>query len=617
MARGLFRAAAIGSQVLKRLDTWLFSDVDGALFVLRRLLSENARAYAGRYALAFAMMAIVAACTAASAWIMKDMINQVFLERDGRMVWVIAGFVLVIFTVKGAAAYGQLVILGQIGNAIVAATQSRLFRAITRQDLGFFENSGIGDLGTRLSHNATAARAALDLVVTALGRDLLTVIALVGVMIAQDPLMSLIALVIMPPAILLIAGLVRRVRRVAKTQFVSMTRILSVAQQAISGIRVVKAFAVEDRLRQEMDDAVADVEKQANKMTRLSARTSPVMETLGGIAIALVILYGGYAVIELGSDPGGFFAFITALLLAYDPARRLARLNVNLSGHIVGVRLMYEILDRVPASNEEDGTESLKISDGHVRFENVDFRYGEAPALEGLDFEARPGEVTALVGPSGAGKSTVFALLERFYDPVSGRIAIDGQDLREASVAGLRSQIALVSQDTFLFDLTVRENIAIGRPGASEAEIREAARQANADSFIEELELGYDTRVGEGGSRLSGGQRQRVAIARAILRDAPLLLLDEATSALDSESEAKIQAALSRLMKGRTTLVIAHRLATVREAAQIVVMDKGRVLEAGPHAALLAKGGLYKRLCDLQFAETESDRALPGSVDTD
>jgi ATP-binding cassette subfamily B protein len=226
--------------------------------------------------------------------------------------------------------------------------------------------------------------------------------------------------------------------------------------------------------------------------------------------------------------------------------------------------------------------------------------------------------VTALVGPSGAGKSTVFALLERFYDPLSGRITIDGQDLREASVAGLRSQIALVSQDTFLFDLTVRENIAIGRPGASEAEIREAARQANADHFIEELEAGYDTRVGEGGSRLSGGQRQRVAIARAILRDAPLLLLDEATSALDSESEAKIQAALARLMKGRTTLVIAHRLATVRDAAQIVVMDKGRVLEVGTHAALLAKDGLYKRLCDLQFTDHDTEGAAsPADVDSE
>lgn len=595
---------------MKRIWSSLFADTEGAPFLIRRLVTENARDYAWRYALAFVFMGLVAACTAASAWIMKDVINGVFLERNATMVVLIAAFVLFIFTLKGAATYGQQVVLGQIGNAIIARTQSRLFHAITRQDVGFFETSGIGDLGTRLSHNATAARAALDLVVTALGRDLLTVIALVAVMIAQDPLMSLIALVIMPPAIIIIAGLVRRVRRVAKTQFVSLTRILSIAQETISGIRVVKAFAVEGRLRAEMDAAVADVELRANKITRLSARTSPVMETLGGAAIALVILYGGYSVIERGGDPGAFFAFITALLLAYDPSRRLARLNVNLSAHMVGIRLMYDILDRVPGESDEAlPSTGETVTAGAVRFDNVTFHYGEVPALEGFDFTARAGEVTALVGPSGAGKSTVFALIERFYDPTSGRVLIDGADVRDRPLEALRGRIALVSQDTFLFDISVRDNISIGRPGASDEEIRQAAREANAHDFILALEDGYETRVGEGGGRLSGGQRQRVAIARAILRDAPLLLLDEATSALDSESEAKIQSALANLMRGRTTIVIAHRLATVREANQIVVMDRGRVIERGTHAELFAHGGLYKRLCDLQFAEGGSSPA--------
>ncbi|WP_283776286.1 ABC transporter ATP-binding protein [Stappia sp. WLB 29] len=593
---------------MKRIWSHLFADPEGTPFLVRRLVLENARDYVWRYILAFVFMGLVAASTAASAWIMKDVINEVFLERDATMVMVIAGFVMFIFTVKGLATYGQLVVLGEIGNAIVAKTQSRLFEAITRQDVAFFETSGIGDLGTRLSHNATAARVALDLIVTALGRDLLTVIALVAVMIAQDPLMSLIALVIMPPAIIIIAGLVRRVRRVAKSQFVSLTRILSIAQETIAGIRVVKAFAVEQRLRRDMDAAVEDVRLRANKMTRLSARTSPVMETLGGVAIALVILYGGFSVVERGSDPGAFFAFITALLLAYDPARRLARLHVNLSAHMVGVRLMYEVLDRASAEASGEGTQlpGAPFQPGSVRFENVAFHYGEAPALAGLDFTARAGEVTALVGPSGAGKSTVFSLLERFYEPVSGRITVGGRDIRDTTITDIRAAIALVSQDTFLFDMSVRDNIAMGRPAASEDEIVQAAREANAHDFIMELDEGYDTRVGEGGGRLSGGQRQRIAIARAILRDAPLLLLDEATSALDSESEAKIQAALANLMRGRTTLVIAHRLSTVREANQIVVMDRGRAIESGTHRELFARGGLYKRLCDLQFSDSGS-----------
>lgn len=594
---------------MKRIWSRLFADPEGTPYLVRRLVLENARDYVWRYILAFVFMGLVAASTAASAWIMKDVINEVFLERDATMVMVIAGFVMFIFAVKGLATYGQLVVLGEIGNAIVARTQSRLFEAITRQDVAFFETAGIGDLGTRLSHNATAARVALDLIVTALGRDLLTVIALVAVMIAQDPLMSLIALVIMPPAIIIIAGLVRRVRRVAKSQFVSLTRILSIAQETIAGIRVVKAFAVEERLRSDMDAAVEDVRLRANKMTRLSARTSPVMETLGGVAIALVILYGGFSVIERGSDPGAFFAFITALLLAYDPARRLARLHVNLSAHMVGVRLMYEVLDRASAEAADEDTRlpGAAFQPGDVRFENVAFQYREAPALAGLDFTAHAGEVTALVGPSGAGKSTVFSLLERFYEPVSGRITVGGRDIRDTTIPDMRAAIALVSQDTFLFDMSVRDNIAMGRPAASEDEIVQAAREANAHDFIMELDEGYDTRVGEGGGRLSGGQRQRVAIARAILRDAPILLLDEATSALDSESEAKIQEALSRLMKGRTTLVIAHRLSTVREADQIVVMDRGRAIESGTHRELFARGGLYKRLCDLQFSEGGSN----------
>ncbi|MXN64501.1 ATP-binding cassette domain-containing protein [Stappia sp. GBMRC 2046] len=551
--------------------------------------------------LAFVFMGLVAATTAATAWIMKDVVNEVFINREITMVYAIAAAVVVIFVVKGAATYGQTLLLQRIGNNMIANLQRRIYQHVVQQGLTYFDETSFGDIGTRLSHNSRAARAALEMVITSLGRDVFTLIGLLFVMIAQDPVMSVIALVIMPPVIILVTKLVRRVRKVAKSQFVSMTDILSLVKETASGIRIVKAFGVEGFLKERMDKAIGDVEVQSNKIARLTARTSPIMETLGGLAVAGIILYGGYSVIELDKDPGGFFAFITALLLSYEPAKRLARLNVALSNQLVGVRLMYELLDRPVVLRDKPDARNFTVERGEVAFENIVFRYKDAPALTGFSMVAPPGKVTALVGASGAGKSTAFSLLERFYDVESGSISIDGIDIRDVTLASLRDNIALVNQDTFLFDLSIRDNIALGRTDASEAEIMEAAKAANAHGFIMELPGGYGASAGEGGLQLSGGQRQRIAIARAMLRDAPILLLDEATSALDAEAEAKIQSALSRLMAGRTTLVIAHRLATVRDADKIVVLDRGKVVEEGTHDELFAADGIYRRLCDLQF----------------
>ncbi|MFD1694477.1 ABC transporter ATP-binding protein [Roseibium aestuarii] len=581
--------------------------------LIRRLLLENARSYLRQYAVAFVFMGAVAASTAASAWIMKDVINEVFINQDKGMIVAIALFVMAIFTVKGASTYGQQVVLSRVGNAIVADCQRRLFARLLEQDMAYYSRTPLGELTTRIQHNTSAARAVIDLVVVSLGRDVLTIIGLVAVMIAQDPLLSLFALVIMPPAVIGVSLLVRRVRKHAKSQFVSTTRILSVLQETALGIRIVKAFGVEDRLQAAMNAAVGDVERQANKIASLTARTSPLMETLGGFAVALVILYGGYSVVEMGQEPGAFFSFITSLLLAYDPAKRLARLQVNLTNSLVGVRLMYDLIDEEPELKDAADARPLGVTAGEVRFEDVSFSYGEGSALNGLTFVAEAGRTTALVGASGAGKSTVFALIERFYDPASGRIAIDGQALSGVSLASLRRSIAYVSQDTFLFDLSVRDNIRLGRPEASDEEVMQAARDANAHDFITAMPKGYDSSVGEGGDQLSGGQRQRIAIARAMLRNAPILLLDEATSALDAESEAKVQAALERLMQGRTTLVIAHRLSTVMHADKIVVMDRGRCVEEGTHVALNARDGIYRRLCDLQFRAGQREAAPAGA----
>jgi ATP-binding cassette subfamily B protein len=587
-----------------------FGNQEQALPLLRRLFVENVRQHVPGYVGAFACMALVAATTGASAWIMKDIINRIFIQKSEGMVWLIAGAIVTIYVVKGLASYGQEIILTRIGNAIIAALQRRIFDHLLNQTLDFYQRYAFGDLATRMSYNAQAARAVIDLVMTSLGRDFMSVLALTAVMVAQDPYMSCFMFVVMPAAVIGVSALVKRAKAIMRSELQSLAKIVSTMQETAAGIRIVKAFNLEDRMRQMMARAIRDVEKRSNKIAITSALTSPLMESLGGFAVAGVVLYGGWNVIERGTNAGSFFSFITALLMAYEPAKRLARLNVQFHANMVGVSMLYDLLDQPVATAEAPDAKELALGKGHVQLDDVTFSYGPSVALSGVTIDVRPGSVTALVGPSGAGKTTIFALLERFYDPQSGAIRIDGQDLRSLTFASLRRNVALVTQETFLFDGSIRENIALGRPDATEEEIVEAARNANAHEFIGELPGGYDAYVGEGGGRLSGGQRQRIAIARAMLRDAPILLLDEPTSALDAQSEAKVQEALDRLMSHRTTIVIAHRLSTVRNADRIYVMEKGKVLQSGSHAELMAEGGLYAHLYALQFREPAAKLAV-------
>ncbi|HUF56011.1 MAG TPA: ABC transporter ATP-binding protein, partial [Thermohalobaculum sp.] len=528
----------------------------------------------------------------------------------------VAGWIAAIFIVRGAAMFGQTVLLARIGNRIVAGLQERIYEHVLAQGMGFFATQGSGELATRITHNANAARAALKLLATRLGADLFTVVSLVGVMFYQDWRMTLVALIGLPAVLWGLSVLVARVKKLARSEIRMYARILAAMGETVAGARVIKAFGLERQMRERMLAAVGGARDRADQIALMRAYVNPLTETTAGLAAALVILYGGWRVVNAGLEVGAFFSFLTALLLAGDPARRLAQLNVQLRQHMAGVEFIYATLDREVVLAERPDARPLALTAGEVRFEDVRFSYAregevEHAALNGLDFTAPGGQVTALVGPSGAGKSTVLALLERFYDVDGGAVTVDGQDVREVTLASLRGAMALVTQETFLFDATVAENIAFGRPGASRDEVEHAARQANAHEFVETLEQGYDTHVGEGGLRLSGGQRQRIAIARAMLRDAPILLLDEATSALDAETERTVQEALARLMRGRTTIVIAHRLATVRAADQICVIEAGRVVERGTHQRLAAGGGLYARLAALQFepgpgAEKES-----------
>ncbi|MBI5131908.1 MAG: ABC transporter ATP-binding protein [Rhodopseudomonas palustris] len=576
-------------------------DPYGAAQLVRRLVMEQASVYWRRYLLAFTLMAIAAAATALSAYLLGQVINQAYVDRNLQGIMLLSVVSLAIFTIKGVATYGQSVILTQIKNAILANNQRRLFDKLMNESLGFFSHRHSSEFLARLTSGANSVTEVLNLLINAVGRDLLSLIALVVVMVSQDPFMALFGLLIAPPAVFVLRKLVRRVKGLAYTQFAGNAEILETMQESLQGIRTVKAFSLEQTMRDRINASIEAVRKNSDKMARVSNRSSPLMETLGGFAVAASLMYGGYRVVATGATPGQFFSFLTAFLLAYEPAKRLARLNIELNSGLVGARMLLEIVDS-PSSEPDDGDKpALVLNEARVEFDNVGFAYRpDEPVLNAMSFVAEPGKMTALVGPSGGGKSTVLALLLRLYEAGSGDIRIDGQSIAGVSRRSLRQQTAYVGQDVYLFRDTIRANIAFGKIGASEDEIVAAAKAAHAHDFIMGFPLGYDTPVGEHGAQLSGGQRQRIAVARALLRDAPIVLLDEATAALDSESEKLVQEAIERLCLNRTTIVIAHRLHTIMHADAILVVEGGEIVEQGRHDDLLRRSGRYASFFRLQ-----------------
>ncbi|WP_246225891.1 ABC transporter ATP-binding protein [Chelativorans xinjiangense] len=570
--------------------------------VIRRVLAENGRDFIPQYSIAALCMLAIAATTAFSAWIMRDIIDEVFYEQRWGLVYWIALAIIAAFTIRGFATYGQSVLLAQVGNNIVARYQRRMFEHLMRLDIGFFTATRSGQLAAQISQNITGIRDLLNLTLAAFARDLVSLAGLVTVMVVMDPLLSLVAFVVGPPLVYAVNYLMRRLRRITREAVVINSRLLGAMQESIQGIAIIKAFTMEDVLAGKLAGLIRNAEARSNKIARVSERLAPITEILAGFAIAAVLAYAGWRAAAHAEPPGSVFAFITALLLAYDPARKLARVQVNIERALVNARMIYEILDLEPQQGDVPGAKPLEVAEGNVSFAGVRFSYAEhMPVLHGVTFEAKAGKTTAIVGPSGAGKSTLFALLQRFHDLEGGKIAIDGQDISQVTKHSLRSAIAYVSQHPYLFEGTIRDNIRYGRPDATDAEIDEAAKLANAEEFILRQPQGYDTLVGESGATLSGGQRQRLSIARAIVRNAPILLLDEATSALDNESEAKVQQALDRVMKTRTTLVIAHRLSTVINADQIIVLEEGRLVEQGTHRTLVRKPhGIYARFYRMQ-----------------
>nr|WP_272870558.1 ABC transporter ATP-binding protein [Agrobacterium tumefaciens] len=547
-------------------------------------------------------MLIVAGTTSLSAWIMRDIVNSVYLKQGFDVVLEIAFAVAAIFIVKGFATFVQSYYLSKAGNSIVAEQQRKIYDRLLKQGVSFFQNLPSSELLVRVTYNAQAARSVIDTIVTSFVRDLFSLLGLIIVMFAQNFLLSAISMIIGPLAIFSVRLVLRRVRKIMEAELASLGEIVNVVQETSIGVRVIKAFSLEKLMRQRMNKAVSDVEQRANGIAKLEAATSPIMETLSGLAIAAVIAVSGYTVLEKGGSPGDLMAFITALLLAYEPAKRLARMRVQIEGGMIGVRMMFEVLDAPLTLAEKKDAQPLPKASGNVELKNVSFEYvANQPVLKDVSVLFEGGKMTALVGPSGSGKSTIINLMMRLYDPQSGSVEINGMDLRDVSFASLREHVSYVGQETFLFSGTVKHNISVGRDNATDEEIIAAAKAANAHDFIMNMPDGYDSKLGENGSGLSGGQRQRVAIARAMLRDADILILDEATSALDSESEALVRDALERLTFNKTSIVIAHRLSTINRADKIVVMDNGQVVEQGSRRELLATDGLYKRLHSIQF----------------
>jgi subfamily B ATP-binding cassette protein MsbA len=549
-------------------------------------------------------MALVAASTATSAWLMKPVINDVFFEKNESLLWIISGAVFATFTIKGIANYGQSILMSYVGQRIITDTQHRLYAHLTCMELGFFHNMPTGNLISRFTIDINMMRVAVSNALTGFGKDFLSIIGLIGVMFWQDWKLAILAFIIFPIAVIPIVRLGKRMRKVTVNTQEEMGQFTTLLEQTFQGMRVVKSYCMEEYERTRIRIIAERIFTLVFKASRVRALSSPIMESLGGVAITMVIAYGGHQVIHDNMDPGSFFSFITALLLAYEPMKRLANLNASLQEGLASAERLFQLMDRQPTIVDEPNSQPLNISGGRIRFENICFSYVTTKAtLSGINFDVPAGKTVALVGPSGAGKSTILNLIPRFYDVDKGVITIDGTDIRDTTLKSLRRSMALVSQEITLFDDTIRANIAYGQKGASEDEIIQAAKNAAAHDFIVNMPEGYDTYVGESGTKISGGQRQRIAIARAMLKNAPILLLDEATSALDTESERSVQVALRRLMQGRTTLVIAHRLSTVIDADLIHVIDNGTVAESGSHKELIDKDGIYARLYHMQFDE--------------
>jgi subfamily B ATP-binding cassette protein MsbA len=569
---------------------------------LKRLLNL-ARPYSKQLAVAMVFMLIAGAMQAAQALLLKPVLDDVFLKKDIATLRWVPFAVIGIFFLKASCNYGQTIIMSFIGLKIITNLRNRLYQQIQKQSLSFFTSHPTGILMSRITNDVSSIQSASSEAITSLIKDTVSLFSLVCVIFYTDWKLAFVALIVFPVTIYPIAKFGKRMRKVTTSSQITMGTLTSLLQETISGTRIVKAFCMEKYENERFAAENQTLLKYNMKAVSVSAISSPLMDFLAGIGIGGIIFYGGYNVIQGTSTPGTFVSFLAAALMLYEPVKRLTNVNNTIQQGIAGADRVFSIIDRVPDIEDKPDAVELPSITRNIDIENVTFRYEEKPVLKNINLSIKSGEVIAFVGMSGGGKTSLVNLIPRFYDVSEGRVLIDDRDIRDVTLQSLRSQIAIVTQQTILFNDTVRNNIAYGDIDRTEDEILNAAKAANAHDFIMKLPKGYDSNIGELGTKLSGGEKQRISIARALLKNAPILILDEATSSLDTEAEIEVQEALDNLMKGRTTLVIAHRLSTIRNADRIIALVNGQIIEEGNHETLMDKKGEYFRLYNLQFKD--------------
>ena len=583
------------------------------LNLYRRMLGY-VRPHLPRLALALLLMIGVSALNGSIAFLVKPVLDDIFIRKDAARLAYVPFLVLAIYLTRGLLEFAHIYMMNGVGQRVVRDIRQHLYSHMQSLSLSFYLRHPAGVLMSRVMNDVTLMQTAVTDAATGLIKDAFTVLFLVGVVFYRDWKMAIVALVVFPVAIWPIARFGRRLRRTSTRTQEVMGAVSSHLQETISGAKLVKSFGAEEYEIDRFSVRNQELFRLSMKVAKVQALAAPLSEVFGGIGAAAVIYYGGYNVVNGHATPGNFFSFITALFMLYAPVKGLSRVNNVIQQGVAAGTRVFDVIDTLPEVREKADAVPLSDAPAEIVFDRVEFRYAPDgdPVLQGVDFRVPAGTMVAIVGSSGAGKTTLVDLLPRFYDPQGGSVRVDGTDIRDVTISSLRSRIAIVGQHTVLFNDTVRNNIAYGMPDAPMEKVVEAARRANAHGFIERLEHGYDTRVGEQGLSLSGGERQRLAIARALLKDAPVLILDEATSALDTESERIVQDALDTLMKGRTVFVIAHRLSTVRNADVILVIEGGKIVERGRHEELLARDSRYRTFYLKQFEEKAAGRDAAG-----